>query len=78
MALARLCLSVGSGARVDEPLRALVQRNAPPHSQTRFVTPAQRHRGEDRVILDQHDQVYAPAKNGIRSVGQERQATGRQ
>ena len=32
------------------------------HSQIRFVTPAQRHRGEDRTILDRRDQVYAQAK----------------
>jgi putative transposase len=32
------------------------------HSQIRFVTPAQRHRGEDRQILGKRDQVYAQAK----------------
>lgn len=32
------------------------------HSQIRFVTPAQRHRGEDRTILDRRDQVYTQAK----------------
>lgn len=32
------------------------------HSQIRFVTPAQRHRGEDRTILERRDQVYVQAK----------------
>lgn len=32
------------------------------HSGIRFVTPAQRHRGEDRKILEHRDQVYAQAK----------------
>jgi len=32
------------------------------HSQIRFVTPAQRHRREDKALLAQRDQVYAAAK----------------
>jgi putative transposase len=32
------------------------------HSGIRFVTPAQRHRGEDKKILEHRDQVYAQAK----------------
>ncbi len=32
------------------------------HSQIRFVTPAQRHRLEDKALLAQRDQVYATAK----------------
>lgn len=32
------------------------------HSQIRFVTPAQRHRGEDRVLLVHREMVYAAAK----------------
>ncbi len=34
------------------------------HSRIRFVTPAQRHRGEDREILAERDRVYARAKEG--------------
>lgn len=32
------------------------------HSRIRFVTPAQRHRGEDKVILAKRDAVYQAAK----------------
>ena len=32
------------------------------HSRIRFVTPAQRHRGEDKVILAKRDVVYQAAK----------------
>ena len=32
------------------------------HSKIRFVTPAQRHRGEDQAILANRDEVYAQAK----------------
>lgn len=32
------------------------------HSKIRFVTPAQRHRGEDKAILADRDEVYAKAK----------------
>jgi putative transposase len=33
------------------------------HSRIRFVTPAQRHRGEDKVILAKRDAVYQAAKS---------------
>ena len=33
------------------------------HSRIRFVTPAQRHRGEDKVILAKRDAVYQAAKD---------------
>lgn len=33
------------------------------HSGIQFVTPAQRHRGEDKAILNQRAEVYAQAKN---------------
>lgn len=32
------------------------------HSQIRFVTPGQRHRGEDKAILSRREQVYAHAR----------------
>ena len=32
------------------------------HSALRFVTPGQRHRGEDHALLDQRRQLYAAAK----------------
>lgn len=32
------------------------------HSRIKFVTPAQRHRGEDRAILEQRSEVYKTAK----------------
>jgi putative transposase len=32
------------------------------HSKIRFVTPADRHRGEDREILARREQIYARAK----------------
>lgn len=32
------------------------------HSALKFVTPGQRHRGEDRVILQQREQLYAAAR----------------
>ncbi len=32
------------------------------HSRIRFVTPAQRHRGDDREILAKRDAVYQAAK----------------
>jgi len=32
------------------------------HSALKFVTPAQRHRGDDRVILEQRDRIYEQAK----------------
>jgi putative transposase len=32
------------------------------HSRIRFVTPAQRHRGEDKMILAQRNAVYQAAK----------------
>ena len=44
------------------------------HSQIRFVTPAQRHRGEDSTILACRKQVYEQAKaaNPARWSGQTR------
>ena len=44
------------------------------HSQIRFVTPGQRHRGEDKQILGNREQVYAQAKqrNPSRWSGQTR------
>ena len=33
------------------------------HSKIRFVTPGQRHRGEDRDILSQRHKVYQEARN---------------
>ena len=51
-----------------EEARGWVQRfvnwynNEHRHSGIRFVTPAQRHRGEDKVILQQREAVYALAK----------------
>lgn len=44
------------------------------HSQIRFVTPGQRHRGEDKAILSQRQRVYAEAKqrNPARWSGQTR------
>lgn len=44
------------------------------HSNIRFVTPAQRHRGEDKEILAKRDRVYAQAKekNPARWSGQTR------
>lgn len=44
------------------------------HSQIRFVTPGQRHRGEDKQILRNREQVYAQAKerNPSRWSGQPR------
>jgi putative transposase len=44
------------------------------HSQIRFVTPAQRHRGEDKEILAKRHRVYAQAKerNPARWSGQTR------
>ncbi|MEA3465539.1 MAG: IS3 family transposase, partial [Thermodesulfobacteriota bacterium] len=33
------------------------------HSSIKFVTPAQRHRGEDHEILQRRKEVYAAAKN---------------
>lgn len=44
------------------------------HSQIRFVTPAQRHRGDDKEILANRDKVYALAKekNPTRWSGQTR------
>jgi putative transposase len=32
------------------------------HSALKFVTPGQRHRGEDRAILQQREQLYAAAR----------------
>lgn len=32
------------------------------HSQIRYVTPAQRHRGEDKALLEQRERVYEAAK----------------
>ena len=32
------------------------------HSARQFVTPGQRHRGEDQALLEQRRQVYAAAK----------------
>jgi hypothetical protein len=32
------------------------------HSALTFVTPGQRHRGEDRAILQQREQLYADAR----------------
>jgi hypothetical protein len=32
------------------------------HSALRFVTPGQRHRGEDRALLDQRHQLYGAIK----------------
>lgn len=44
------------------------------HSQIRFITPGQRHRGEDQQILSQRDQLYelAKEKNPLRWSGQTR------
>lgn len=44
------------------------------HSALKFVTPAQRHRGEDREILEQRDRIYeqAKARNPQRWSGQTR------
>jgi len=44
------------------------------HSQIRFVTPEQRHRGEDKAILERRNEVYAKAKerNPSRWSGQTR------
>ncbi len=47
------------------------------HSQIRFVTPGQRHRGEDLAILSQREEVYAQARkrNPERWSGQSRNWT---
>ncbi len=47
------------------------------HSQIRFVTPGQRHRGEDKAILSKRQEVYAQAKesNPSRWSGQTRNWT---
>jgi putative transposase len=47
------------------------------HSQLRFVTPGQRHRGEDKALLSKRDEVYAKAKerNPSRWSGQTRDWT---
>jgi putative transposase len=46
------------------------------HSRIRFVTPAQRHRGEDKEILAKRDAVYQAARTAAPTDGQEKPETG--
>ena len=47
------------------------------HSAIGFVTPAQRHAGADRALLEERSLVYERARQKILSAGQARLASGR-
>lgn len=46
------------------------------HSGIRYVTPAERHRGEDNGLLKQRDELYRRAKEAHPEASQEEHETG--